>query len=490
MSRALLEQLAVGLALLVVAGFAAIARAPVLDALAAPGAPAAQRRLAGGTAGVNPRIARPLRVVVLDGLNRADVPRLPALAALCARGAAVTVDVGFPTKSLAVQRALWSGLTAQQTGDGYDNEPAAAPPSSLPLLVPGAVAVVESHAVIARSVGFGVVLPPPEADAVDPLAIPAQVAAWQGGQFVTAARDAVASPAPLALVHVLAIDAAAHRGGRGTRDHADALAAADAVLGAVVDAAPDAQWLVLADHGHVAAGGHGDVEDAVRRVRACWSPAPSGATDGEVHLVDVARWLADAAGAPRDPRAVGRTLVVALAHRDPDATLPRPSWAARVAALLLVIGGVVVSVRGVVALRGVAWAAAIAWPVVTAGLLVALDGVPSLSNRPPLWALATATILPCGLVLGVGRQVSAGARWGKYVLLPIVTVALAVAVLSGVIGAIAGGPPPRMPWWTGVLGAIGTVTAIAIGTTGAFLVGKTVWDILRRRPDYRTTPSG
>lgn len=467
-----------GVALVFVAVIGVIARRPMMDALSGPGAASTQRPLAGGTAGVNPRLAAPLRVIVLDGLSRADAPRLPALAALCARGAQLTVDVGFPTKSLIVQRALWSGLTTQQTGDGYDNELVAAPPSSLPLLVPGAIAVVESHAVIARSVGFGVVQPPPEADGVDPLAVPAQVQAWKAGEFAASARAAVASPAPLVLVHVLAIDEAAHRGGRSGADYRDALAAADAVVATALTAAPDAQWLVLADHGHVSGGGHGDVEDEVRRVAACFAPAPAGITTGEVHLVDVARWLADSAGAPRDPRAVGRTLAVAVTHPDRDATLPRPSWPARVLALIVVALGVAAAVRMSGWRRETVVVAA--WPALSALAVLAIHGLPTLSHRPPTWLLATSTLPPCVVALACARRTcGASARVAIAVLGTMAAVAVAAAILGGVPAAIAAGPPPRVPYWTAVLGAAAGSAVIAAGVTGAFLVGDEVLTAVR-----------
>ncbi len=477
------ERAAFGVALCVAAAAAALAKQPLTDALSAPGAPASQRALAGGTAGVNPRLTRPLRVALLDGLNRADAPRVASFAAVCARGAEVTVDVGFPSKSLAVQRTLWSGLTSQQTGDAYGNDPSTPPPSSVAILVPGSFAVVESHASIARSVGFPVVGPLPEGDSDDPLAQPGQVAAWQGGGFVTAARDAVASAAPLVLVHVLAIDEAAHRSGRGSRDHTEALAAADAALGAVVDAAPDAQWLVLSDHGHVPTGGHGDAESEVRRVTACWAPAPAGAGPGELHLVDLARWIADSLGAPRHPHAVGRALPVALAHPDPDATLPHPSWPARLAALLLLLSGFAAAAHqgdnrshGPRLQRALGW-----WPVVTAVIVLAVHGLPTLSHRVPLWLVAGATAGPCAIATVSGIRTGwSGGRTMVAMLAVIVASALGVAILSGCVGAVLGGPPARVPWWTGVLGATAGMVGVAAATVGAILVGDGVIAAVRR----------
>ena len=54
--------------------------------------------------------------MLIDGLAKATASTLPAWTALCKAGTAVDVEVGFPTVSLPVEVALWSGLTQQQTG--------------------------------------------------------------------------------------------------------------------------------------------------------------------------------------------------------------------------------------------------------------------------------------------------------------------------------------------------------------------------------------
>ena len=50
------------------------------------------------------------------GSPRTSPRTLPAWSALCARGDRLVVDVGFPSVSLPVEVALWSGLTQQQSG--------------------------------------------------------------------------------------------------------------------------------------------------------------------------------------------------------------------------------------------------------------------------------------------------------------------------------------------------------------------------------------
>lgn len=439
----------VGILLVAVAAVGFAARGRLGEVLLREGAPAAQRPLAGGTAGANPRVDRPVRVIVLDGLRRDDAAGLPAVAALCRGGLDLVVDVGFPTKSLPVQQVLWSGLTNQQLGARGDNLEMSPPPSAVPRLVPGSVAVVESHAGIARSVGFAQVLPGP------------------GGHFLGSALIAAGGDAPLVMIHVLEIDAAQHAHGRGGVAHREALADADRVVALVTAAAPEAQWLVIADHGHVAGGGHGDAEDEVRRVRACWSPAPAGVAaprGAEVHLIDVARWLADALGAPRHAHAQGRTLGVAVMSPDRDATLPRPGAARLAIGLALLAAGVAI---GLAASRGRVTAL---WPIAAAVVIVVLHGVPTLSHRASPFVLSVTGGLLAWVAIVVDRRAAPSATRLTLTSLGLMLgLVLGLAAVTGLPQAFAGGVAPRLPGWTGLLAAAGPLLAGAMAATGSFL---------------------
>ncbi|HEY0138770.1 MAG TPA: hypothetical protein VGB85_32015, partial [Nannocystis sp.] len=65
------------------------------------------------------RPAARVRVVLLDGLSRAHALQLPGLSAICGAGQELQLDTGFPTVSLPVQSALWTGMTQQQSGLQY-----------------------------------------------------------------------------------------------------------------------------------------------------------------------------------------------------------------------------------------------------------------------------------------------------------------------------------------------------------------------------------
>jgi hypothetical protein len=428
------------------------ARAWLADLLTAAGAPEPQRPLAGPASprpepaenegAQPPRRIPPVRVVLLDGLTRADA-RGPALDAFCARGLDLAVDVGFPTKSLPVQSVLWSGLTMQQSGLPMRNELARPLTETLPAQIAGSRAVVEAWPQIARGVGFARVDEPAAAAAT---AAETETARWAA--FAGAAREAVASDAPLVLVHVLSIDEAGHRGGRDATYRAT-IARADALLGELL--AHDATWLVISDHGHLARGGHGDAEDEVRIVRGCVVPRPLQApATAAVHLVDVSRHLHDVLDVAPAPRAVGRPLAVAAAHPDAGATLPRVSTFAYGAALTVVLLGLAIALRW-----GRPRAAALAPALAIAAYTVAC-GTPSLSHREPNLAILVGIVAAAAVLAPRGRAHPARVM---ALVAPALSTGIAAALLCRIPGAAVGGAPARVPFataWAQVL--VGTVT--------------------------------
>lgn len=431
------------------------------------GAARDQRPLAGaGEAAPPPAPRMPVRVILVDGLARADTARVPAYAALCARGLDLVVDVGFPTKSLPIQLALWTGLTQDQLGTPAVNAVDRTPPRQSLAVMAGGVAVVEAYRFIAATAGF-TVEPAPAADSEDAHADPAAVTAWRDRGFAAAAERAVATDAPLVLVHILAVDEAAHHGGRSTARYATALARADAILTRTLAATPPgALTVVLADHGHLAGGGHGDAEDEVRRVRACMVPSPLAFTPvphSEIHLVDLSRVIADALGVRLDPRAVGRPLAVAVAHPDRDATLWRPSGARWSLALLL--AAIVIAI-GAYQLGRAGWVWS--WPLAAYGVYRIAFGMPTLSATPTLVPIALTALPVLALVFVAvrrhGRRALAIATAG-----PAAMVTLVFAILARIPDAIVTGMPSRTAVWTAhvtwsaqVLAIAATVAAVAV----------------------------
>jgi hypothetical protein len=375
---------------------------------------------------------RRVRVVLVDGLAADTAHTLPTYAALCKRGIDLTVDVGFPTVSLPVEVALWTGLTQQQTGIVFRSDRPIDPPlaHSIPAQVPGSRAIAENHGYIARSLGFGQV----ESDG--PL--------WQQH-----ARDAVAGDARLVFVHVLRVDTAGHQHGHDSPEYRAAASEADAMVTSLVDAAPDARWFVLSDHGHLPGGGHGGEERSVRQVEDCIIGPGIAPQRGQlVHVVDVARALADSLGVTLDPASRGRPMSVALAAPlGPDQAVPPTALGPGVAALFVLVLGFAVATVG---MRR--WWLAPWWFVAACVLLIATRGEPTLSmpmvyaptgramyvtwlpalaiaavttfialGRQPLWRVVVAQLaLPLGVLASVITVCGAWAAFAGAEVAPVV----------------------------------------------------------------------
>lgn len=402
------------------------------------------------------RRAERVRVVILDGLSLATARSLPTLSRLCGRGLDLVVDMGFPTVSLPIQHALYTGLTQQQSGVQYRVAPLVPPlAQSLPGLVPDSVGVAESHQEILHSFAFARVLPARERRIDD---------GWRA-EFPNAARHLATSDSRLAVIHILRIDEAGHRHGADSVEYRRAAAEADAWLAGLVDSSPraDTAWLFLADHGHIAVGGHADAEDVVRKVRACLIRSSgealgrSSPAGRELHLVDLSRALFELSGVPLPAGALGRPLAAALAAPLPLATLPVPSSGRWGLALVVLLAGAALAVRG----RGAGL-----WFAVSYLAIVALYGVPTLSCRAVYssksWPVALAALPGVLLLLGalvfrVRIRKPAARPHGVVPVLVLGQLALPTAITAASLilcGEAArllslSKTPPLMPLWSG-----------------------------------------
>ncbi|HEY3807204.1 MAG TPA: alkaline phosphatase family protein [Kofleriaceae bacterium] len=319
-----------------------------------------------------------VRVVLVDGLAEANTRDLPAWRELCDRGLALEIDVGFPTVSLPVEVALWSGLTQQQTGVLMRSDHPLVPPlaGGIPSKVPGSRAVAEDHGWIVRSLGFADARPPAERD--DPVQ-DADPVAWRE-VWLARAREAVASDARLVFVHVLRVDTMGHRAGRASPLYAATAGQADAIVGELVAMSPDARWFLLSDHGHLDDGGHGGEERELRRVEGCIAgpgvahPSARG-RGGPIHIVDVARAIADSVGVTLDARSPARPLPTALAAPfDGDQAVPALPLTTGALVIFLIVAGAAASY--VAAGRWWLWPW---WFPVACASLALVRGLPTLS---------------------------------------------------------------------------------------------------------------
>lgn len=412
--------------------------------------PALARPAAGTEVPALPPAAR-VRAVLIDGVDRETAARMPNYGALCARGLDLVVDAGFPTVSLPIQSALWSGLIQQQTGVQFIGKALDTPLSdSVAGRVADSVAVVEYYPFIAGSAGFRLVLPTAEFTGADR-------DQWVATGFLPAAEAIMASDSRLAFVHILRVDSAGHKHGRVSPEFEQAVRDADAMLGALIAAEggrPDTRWLLLADHGHRAGGGHGDAEDAIRLVRACVAgnlgPVSSSPTSTVIHMIDLARVVADSLGVPMPPESAARPLAAALAApSQPGATLPAATagrWVLAALVLLAALGVTLLVTRGA-PVRATLWA----WPVwwlVAWGAIVLLAEPPSLSvpmvYKP--WGREIAEAALPGLVLLVLCAAVALRRLSPArATVALLAVPLALAAAAHILCR---GTPPLLPGWT------------------------------------------
>jgi Type I phosphodiesterase / nucleotide pyrophosphatase len=451
---------------------------------------------AGSGAGLAPTDR--VRVVLVDGLAAASTRDLPAWRAVCDRGLTLDVDVGFPTVSLPVEVALWTGLTQQQTGIVMRSDHPLVPPLAHGIAadVPGSRAVAEDHGWIVRSLGFADVRPPP--DPTDASNVKdAEPAAWRA-LWLSRAHDAVASDARLAFVHVLRVDTMGHRVGRASPAYAATAGDADAIVDTLVAAAPDARWFLLSDHGHLDDGGHGGEERELRRVQACIAgPGVAHGNGGPIHIVDVARALADSLGVTLDSRALGRPLAGALAAPlDGDQAVPAlPLRTAAIAIFMIIVGA---AASYAAARRWWLWPW---WFPIACVSLVLVRGLPTLSMGmvyAPAGRAMYVTWLPavalCAIASFIGtRDLRAWRVAVAQLALPVATLA-AVITACGAWHTLFGAPiAPVVPHYTAWLSALLLIAshgsaAVALAVLGRFV--RSAFD--RRAPPEtpRSAPAG
>jgi hypothetical protein len=417
--------------------------------------------------------AERVRVVLVDGLGAELADALPEMSRLCATGLDVRVDNGFPTVSLPVQHVLWTGRAQMTSGVMYRIPRLTAPPvDALPLRIAGSVAVAESHREIVHSFGFTRAEPPIDADDIE-----AHGSVWREQGFAIEAGSAVMSDAPLVFVHVLRVDEAGHAAGASSIAYREAALWADALLGVLHAADPRARWFLLSDHGHRDRGGHGGSEPEIRIVRGCMLgpgiAADDRRGDDPVHLVDLHREITDALGVGPAPGAIGRPLSFALAHPDPGATLPRPrTWETVVAWGF--VGVALVLVAASVGRRVAAWPW---WIAVALGSVIAIHGVPSLSQPvvyPPLGGAVLLAAAPGAIVLAVVALASIRrdglARTLVAQLAPAALLLLAALTACGALGVVLGlnAGPPLVPRFT-ALASVG-FSVVVLGAAVVALV--------------------
>ena len=206
----------------------------------------------------------PTVLLLIDGLRRDDVPRMPILRALGDRSVAGEVALPLPTKSQPFYHALMTGVPPDGTGYRRNRGDPTALLDGLPnrtrAVGDRVIWIAENDTTLFRMFGEANDRRHLDGEALDEALeqVLAEISATR-----TAGRRA--GSAVLLVVHILCVDAAAHHHGVRTTAHDRALVRADAVVGRLTRSNANNLW-VFSDHGHLLGGGHGGDEPAVQRV--------------------------------------------------------------------------------------------------------------------------------------------------------------------------------------------------------------------------------
>lgn len=435
--------------------------------------------LPGGTGPGLPRAPR-TRVILVDGLTVAGTEQIPSWKIICSQGALLSIDVGFPTVSLPVEAALWTGLTQQQTGI-VANHVFDPPIKGIPSQVPGSIAIAENHGYIVRSLGFSRAEPAAEPD--KPMK-DANEKPWES-QWFTLAIEAVKSTSPLVFIHILRVDVAGHKSGLGA-DYDKAARETDTFIDSLFQSDPSARWFLLSDHGHIPTGGHGGQEREVRHVQGCiHGPGIKKQKSGLVHIVDVARAIADSVGVTIDPASHGRPFEVMMATRlGEDQAVPALPIAMGMIGIFIVVAGL-----GALIWAVRRWWLVPFWFLLAIGLLIAVRGIPSLSTgfiyKPEgrdMWTVWAPTLLVAATASFFGMKKSTLARViAAQLALPFAVLA-AILTITGAWGAAFGAEvAPVVPYFTAWMSPIMLMVAHGAGAVGLAVLASVVHQSFGRR---------
>ncbi|MBK7777102.1 MAG: alkaline phosphatase family protein [Sandaracinaceae bacterium] len=381
---------------------------------------------------------RSVVMLLIDGLRTDEAEALPAFRTFAASGASGQLRMSAPTLSSPAYHAFLTGVPAWASGV-RTNRFQARPRST--------AARADTLFDRARSAGMRGVYAAEGlrwllSFAADTATADANVlpvgARFEAGALRHLAR--AAEPGRITLLHMLAVDESAHELGIRSEEHRQALAGANRLIAALHAATrgTDTVAMVLSDHGHLDAGGHGGNEVIVQRapfaVAAPGLPPQHGV---RMQPEEVAPTLAALARlqAPRHAlRAASAVLVGPNAH-EATSVVQRASAARRAQAAFLAraerytcAGGLLALLLGALGL----WALRRAFGRFDAATLLS----------PPLW-LALSLVAHVH-VLGRPLSVSAIDLVGLHVLTLALTstAAATLAIAAGVRVAVALGAQP------------------------------------------------
>ncbi|MDP3629594.1 MAG: alkaline phosphatase family protein [Actinomycetota bacterium] len=257
-------------------------------------------------------------LVVIDGLTDATSRTMPSIEALRKRGNDVALTVPQPSLSYPTWTTILTGATPQISGvttNWYEKR--------VPLETLMDVAAVSGRSVVVAS--------PKDIETLYSASKVASTAYtdWVEGDYVTdtIVDDALSLAGEKKADFVFAlfpdVDEAGHSFGQASEQYAATAAQVDADLARLIDGLDDGNtvFVVLPDHGHVPAGGHGGWEDPVTHTFAAFAGPGVKPGDAKGRLQDAAPTVALLAGFQAPSGTSGVTIDGLLADSNGDAQL-------------------------------------------------------------------------------------------------------------------------------------------------------------------------
>jgi hypothetical protein len=138
---------------------------------------------------------------------------------------------------------------------------------------------------------------------------------YLSARYIDKTLELTAKVAPrFVLLHLPDVDEAGHAYGSASQEYARTVARVDGDLRRLVEGLQDGHtsFVIVADHGHIATGGHGGWEPIVTQVPAVFSSGGVRVSGGEMRQADVAPTVAVLAGLPVPRGATGQPIVSIL----------------------------------------------------------------------------------------------------------------------------------------------------------------------------------
>ncbi|MFA5845241.1 MAG: alkaline phosphatase family protein [Coriobacteriia bacterium] len=264
-----------------------------------------------------PRAARRVVLVIVDGL-RADVSQgLRTMGSLRSHGADLVLETPQPSLSYPDWTTILSGAPPQVSGVTTNDFDRHVP---VPTLLDSALKV-RRRVVVVGPRGFDTLFGASRATA-------SYFEDWREGEYLSGrlvdeTLRLVASNRPdIVLLHLPDVDEAGHDFGGASVEYRTMAERVDTDLGRLVTALQDGRtaFVVVSDHGHVDAGGHGGWEPDATMAPAVFAGSGVSLGQGTGRLIDLAPTVAVLAGLEVPSHSAGEVLGRALVDRS-DARL-------------------------------------------------------------------------------------------------------------------------------------------------------------------------